>query len=390
MLLPLSALVLVFWILVVADRKRWWPSGESLRSEHESSRSRPTPLDTVVAVPARNEEEVIGECLPSLLAQSGDFLRLIYVDDRSEDRTGSLARELVSVSGRDAQVEIVEGEGPPPGWSGKLYALQQAVSLACAAPWADEVRWFLFTDADIYHPPCSVRSLRAKADEGGFDLVSVMVRLRTASFWERLLIPPFVYFFQLLYPFRRVSDPASRIAAAAGGCVLISRRLLEELGGLESIRGAVIDDVTLARRAKDFGGRLWLGTSPATESRRPYDGLRDIAHMVSRTAFTQLRYSYSLLFLCLVSLAIFLVSPPILCIFALRTCDWATLLAAGGAWGIQTVTLYPVVRHQGVPWFYAATLPLASAFYLWMTALSAWNHRRGRGTRWKGRELDTT
>lgn len=382
-LLALSCGVLLFWSLLALDLRRWWPSRHCLPSsvvpDEEPIR------DVCVAVPARNEEDFVRRCLPSLLAQYRDFRQLIYVDDRSEDRTGEIARELVEAIGKEAAAEVIDGGEPRRGWSGKLHALERAVSHVCGGAGGDDIRWFLFTDADILHPPGSVRALRARADEGGYDVVSVMVRLRAESLAEKLLIPPFVYFFQLLYPFRRVST--SRSAAAAGGCLLVSRDLLERIGGLGAIRDAVIDDLTLARRARDAGGRLWLGLCPSMESLRAYRGLGDVAAMVSRTAFAQLRYSYLLLAGCWLALALFFVSPPVLCLAALAAGEIPPLVAAGGAWALQSLTLYPVVRHQRVAAGYALTLPFAGALYLWMTALSAWNHWRGRGVRWKGRRL---
>ena len=382
-----GSLVLVFWFLLALDRRRWWPSAHALRLDTGVDVARRAFPDTCVIVPARNEEALVEQCLTSLIAQREDFARLIYVDDRSEDRTGEIARRLVEELPGSASIEVLDGDPTRPGWSGKLHALDRAVSFACAGEGEQKIRWFLFTDADIQHPRGSVRALRAKADEGSFDLVSVMVRLRAESFWERLLIPPFVHFFQLLYPFRRVSDPGSRRAAAAGGCLLVSRELLDRIGGLEAIHGAVIDDVTLARKVRDAGGRLWLGLCPGMESRRGYDGLGEIAAMVSRTAFTQLRHSYLFLTGCLAALALLLVSPPFLCLAGLARGEVAGLVTAAGAWGIQTWTLLPVVRHHGVAGIYALTLPFASAFYMWMTALSAWHHWRGKGARWRGRRL---
>ncbi|MBN1441743.1 MAG: glycosyltransferase [Planctomycetes bacterium] len=391
----LAALALLFWIAVAADRARWWPSDHALPIDASAARASPSGRDTLVAIPARDEAEMVERCLPSLLAQADDFARLVLVDDRSGDGTGARARHLAAESPAAEKISVVDGEEPPAGWSGKLHALDLALRRGFEGPGGDVLRWVLFTDADILHPPGSVRALRAVADGGaegcggggGRDLVSVMARLSTSTFWEKLLIVPFVYFFQLLYPFRRVSRPGSRCAAAAGGCAMISREMLERIGGLASIRGAVIDDVALARRAADHGGRLWLGLCPGMRSERRYSSLGGIASMVARTAFTQLRRNWALLVLCLAALAVFLVSPPIVLAAAALSGTWGALGVAACAWAVQAATLYPVVRDHGLAGGWAWTLPLASLGYMGMTALSAWRHWRGTGAVWKGRSL---
>lgn len=384
-LLELSLSIFLFWVLVVLDPMRRWPARQCLPLT-ETEFAPTAAVDTAVVVPARNEAGLLGECLPSLLAQSDAFARLVYVNDRSQDDTGTLARTLTAAFPA-AKARVIEGEPPAAGWSGKLHALECGMALILAEDSAARIRWFLLTDADIRHPPGSVGALRTLAARGGYDLVSVMVRLRAESFWEKLLIPPFVYFFQLLYPFRRVSQASSRAAAAAGGCILVSRQMLERIGGLHSIRGAVIDDIALARRVKNTGGRLWLGICPAMTSRRRYERLADIARMVARTAFTQLGYRYSLLLVCGVALLLLLIAPPLLGGAALVAGQPVSLGVAAGAWMLQALTLYPVVRHHRVERIYALTLPLAGVFYLWMTGLSAWQYWRGQGVLWKGRRL---
>ena len=389
-----------FWAALALDVRRWWPAGLRLRlgapddeRDGDRPRERPKPNDGTasrdvdVLVPAHNEADMVPECLPSLLAQSADLRQVLFVDDRSSDATGDRAREAIEAAAAARVARVVEGVPPAPGWSGKLHALSLALRESAGDP-RGRPRWFLFTDADIRHPPGSIRALTLLAEREGLDMVSVMVRLRSESVWERLLIPPFVYFFQLLYPFRCVRRPASRCAAAAGGCVLISSELLlDRVGGLEAIRDAVIDDVSLAKQAKAAGGRIWLGICPEMLSVRPYDRLSEIAAMVSRTAFTQLRHSYSLLAACLLGLVALFVAPPFVLLGSLAAGDTVGAIGAGAAWAIGAATLAPVVRHQRVPPIYALTLPAASLLYGWMTWLSGWRHARGAGVRWRGREL---
>jgi hopene-associated glycosyltransferase HpnB len=376
-----SGTVLLFWILLVADRKRRWPAGEVLRPV-EVPRADAPEENLLVVVPARNEADALRATLPALLGQAGSFRKLVLVDDRSSDGTGEVAAAIARGSHRAQAILVVSCDPPPPGWSGKVHALEFGLAAALEDERFD---WVLFTDADIFHPGGSIRALVQRASEGPFDLVSVMVRLRAESFWEKLLIPPFVYFFQLLYPFRRVADPRSRVAAAAGGCVLLRGSMLERIGGLESIHDAVIDDVALARRVKRSGGRCWLGLDPQMRSVRPYDRFQDIAGMVARTAFVQLGFRYSLLFGTLLFLGLFFTGPPVLLILALAAGKWVPASLSLLAWALQALSLLPAVRHLRVSALYAATLPASAALYGYMTAVSALRHLRGTGMEWRGR-----
>src|SRR4029077_4704475 len=145
----------------------------------------------------------------------------------------------------------------------KLWAVAQGLTEAGAA---DLV---LLTDADIIHDPRHVATLVAQAERGDLDLVSEMVALACDTPAERALVPAFVFFFQLLYPFARVNDPLSATAAPAGGTILLRRRALTRIGGIAAVRGALIDDVALAAAVKQ-GGRIWLGHSALARSVRPY------------------------------------------------------------------------------------------------------------------------
>jgi len=379
-----SGAVLLFWIMLVADRKRRWPAGEVLRRPAGAAPGDPHEEDLLVLVPARNEADTLRATLPALLAQGDSFRRLVIVDDRSTDGTGDVASTIAAASSHKEKVLVVAGEAPLPGWSGKLHALHSGLGAALKV---EKFEWLLFTDADILHPRGSIRALIQKALEGPHDLVSVMARLRAESFWERLLLPPFVYFFQLIYPFRRVADRCSRVAAAAGGCVLLHSSALDKIGGLESIHGEVIDDVALAKRVKRFGGRCWLGLDPDILSIRPYDTLRDIVRMVSRTAFVQLDFRHSLLLGTFFFLGLFFTGVPILLLFALGTGQWVPFSFCLLAWVLQARSLLPAVNHLRVNALYCATLPVSAALYAYMTGVSAVQHLRGKGVEWRGRRI---
>ena len=393
-----ALLPFVFWGLLALDRSRTWPGELFLPTDAEgpsgSNGTSGADEESIVAVvPARNEADMLTLSLPSLLDQECPGLSVILVDDGSTDETLDVARRLAAKRSTGDRLRIVEATPTPVGWAGKVHALACGVEVATEGVMPE---WLLFTDADIRHRQGSVRALlrKAREPEGPYDLVSVMARLRGESFWERLLIPAFVFFFHLLYPFRRVRSKGSRVAAAAGGCVLIRRETLAAAGGLAALEGAVIDDVALAKAIQGAGGRLWLGFDPGTVSVRPYRGLGPIWRMVSRSAFVQLRYNWLLLAAVVAGLLLFVASPPLLAAMAAWEV-WAPEGASGSAqrallwslfaWALEARALRPYVRHHRVPVGWSLALPFASVLYASMTVSSALDHALGRGSRWKGR-----
>ncbi len=337
--------------------------------------------DVCVVVPARDEAGVLPESLPSLLAQDYPGRAEIFlVDDGSSDGTGDLARELARRHGGPALTVSSPGE-PPPGWTGKLWAVRHGIELARARG----PEFLLLTDADIAHRPDSLRALVAAARTGGFDLVSQMARLRAESPWERLVVPAFVYFFAQLYPFRWIRVPGARTAAAAGGCVLLRTEAAERARIPEAIRQAVIDDVALARAVKRSGGRIWLGLAERVDSVRPYPRLRDLWDMVARSAYAQLLHSPLLLAGTVLGLTLVYLVPPVALLAGLLARDPAAAYLGGLAWLLMTVTYLPMLRHYEQPRRLAPLLPFTAFLYLLMTVDSAVRHHRGRGAAWKGR-----
>ncbi len=364
-MIVLAALSLAVWVYLLTGHGRFWQSGPSLTQTSGG----PSPPVTVV-VPARNEAESIHACLCSLLAQDypGE-LRVVLVDDLSTDGTGGIA-DLV----RDPRLTVLRGAAHPPGWSGKLWALQQGIEAAGHA------RLLLLTDADIEHAPGHLASLVAKLEDGRLDMVSEMVALHCRSAAERALVPAFVFFFQLLYPFAWVNDPGNLVAAAAGGTVLIRAEMLARVGGFAAMRGALIDDVTLARRVKRLG-RVWLGHSGLAASIRPYETAGDVWRMVARCAYVQLGHSPWMLAGTMAGMALVWLLPP-----------WATLFGHGAsramgalAWAAMTASYLPTLRRFGLSPLWAAALPAIAVFYGAATLGSALDHYRGQGVVWKQR-----
>ena len=327
--------------------------------------------EVVAVVPARDEADVIARSIGSLLAQDypGSF-RVLLVDDSSGDGTAEIARWLKGAH----PLDILTGKPLAPGWTGKLWAVAQGVERAGATP-----RYLWLTDADIEHAPDTLSTLVARGEANTLVLVSLMAKLRCDSFAERALIPAFVFFFQMLYPFGRVNKPKG-IGGAAGGCMLVRRDALESAGGIAAIRTALIDDCTLGALLKKQG-RIWLGLTDRSRSIRPYDGAGVIAAMISRSAYAQLRYSPLLLAGTLLGLALVYGAPPALALFA----TGAARLAGLAAWALLAISFQPIARFYRRSPLWGIALPLIAAFYAGCTLLSVWQHMRGRGGMWKGR-----
>ncbi|MEW2576236.1 glycosyltransferase [Streptomyces syringium] len=335
-----------------------------------------------IVVPARDEAEVLPASLPSLLAQDYPGRAEIFlVDDGSTDGTGELARALAAARGGLPLTVDSPGE-PGPGWTGKLWAVRHGMALARSRT---DAEYLLLTDADIAHAPDSLRELVAAARSGGLDLVSQMARLRVAAFWERLIVPAFVYFFAQLFPFRWVNRPGARTAAAAGGCVLLRTEAALRAGVPDAIRQAVIDDVSLARAVQRSGGRIWLGLADRVDSVRPYEGLGGLWRMVARSAYAQLRHQPLVLAGTVVGLAVVYLAPPVALVAGALTGEAVPLVAGATAWAVMTATYVPMLRYYRRPWWSALLLPFTAVLYTLMTVDSAVRHYRGRGAAWKGR-----
>jgi hopene-associated glycosyltransferase HpnB len=359
----IPALTLLIWLYLFFLHGRFWHSTPELSPAIPAFAP-----DVDIIVPARDEAGTIAPVIASLLTQTypGHF-RVILVDDNSSDGTAALA-------GTHPQLTILQGRPKPAGWSGKLFALSQGVE-AGAAP------LLLFTDADITHDPRHLATLVARLETPRADAVSEMVRLNCASWPERVLIPAFVYFFQMLYPFARVNDPLSATAAAAGGTILLRRDALARIGGLAAIKSALIDDVALARKLK-IQGPIFLGHSGLATSIRPYPHIADIWAMITRTAFTQLNYSALLLALTLIGLTLVWLVAPYQVIFGHGWGFCAGLAASA----LAVWSYFPTLARYHQPRALALALPFIALFYMSATIASAMQHWQGTGASWKRRD----
>ena len=381
-LFGLSLLSLVIWCVLLFARGGFWRT-RCAPSVPKDRRDAIAAWPAVVAVvPARNEADVIGPAVTSLLEQdyAGAF-HVIVVDDHSTDGTADCARAASLALGRPERLTVIQAAALPSGWSGKVWAQSQGV--AAIASRGLPADFLLLTDADIGHPADAVTQLVARATNERRDLVSLMVRLRCDSIWEKALIPAFVFFFAKLYPFAWVNDPRNKTAAAAGGCMLVRRAALEEAGGMESIRAALIDDCSLAARIKhrgQGGHPISLDVAARSRSLRPYDGPGEIWNMIARTAFTQLRYSPWLLIGTLIGMTVIYLAPPVVAL-VLGPLGWPAWLA----WGAMCCAYAPMLRYYGRSPLWAPALPLVALFYVGATLASAVRYWRGKGGQWKAR-----
>jgi hopene-associated glycosyltransferase HpnB len=404
------------WVYLVAAHGGFWLTSQRLPAAGASDLGsdgapgvRAWPAVAAV-VPARNESESLPVTLPGLLAQEypGDF-RVFLVDDNSDDGTGAVAAELGEKAARDggAPLTVVSGRSRPEGWAGKVWAMAQGLAAATGTVAAGTAgtgtaaaeimpEYVLFTDADIGWAPAALADLVRGAEADDRALVSQMARLRAETGWERVIVPAFVYFFAQLYPFRKVNDPKSGTAAAAGGCMLVRRSALEQAGGLAPVKGALIDDVAIGTLLKRHGNRTWLGLATDIRSARPYPSLASLWHMIARSAYVQLRYNPLLLAGTITGLLLLYVAPPAGVIAAL------IVTAAGGGgtgpalaglaglagWALMTASYVPMLRLYRLSALRAPALPLIALLYAAMTADSARRHYSGRAVSWRGRAAD--
>ncbi len=369
-------MVLAIWLYFLAGRGGFWLARE--RDAGADGQFGPWPAIAAV-IPARDEADCVGETVASLLRQdyAGAFT-VILVDDQSRDGTAQAARDAAAALGAADRLHVLTGRPLPAGWTGKLWAQYQGVEAAEAALLLPD--YLLLTDADIVYGPGALTALVARAGSRGTVLTSLMVKLRCRSLAERIFIPAFIFFFQMLYPFGWANDPRRATAAAAGGCMLVRHDALKAAGGMAVIRSALIDDCALAKKLKEQGP-IWIGLTDRVHSVRAYPAVDDIRRMVSRTAYAQLNYSPLLLAGTVAGLAVTYLAPVLLAVFAAG----AARVLGVAAWLLMAAAFQPTLRFYRLSPLWGLALPAIAAAYMAFTLDSAYQHARGRGGMWKGR-----
>ena len=363
--LVLGTSSLAIWLIIALLPWRPWSTSERLDSEPSATADL---SDLTVLIPARNESEVIIETLSSIIEQAPDST-IILVDDQSTDGTAELAKSL-----NHPNLSIINGQDTAEGWSGKLYALEQGRQHVTTP-------YLLLLDADIALKPGILATLKSKMLSESLSMLSLMAELKMHTFWEKLLMPAFIYFFKLLYPFHLSNKPNTPIAAAAGGCILLKTEVLSDIGGFAAIRSALIDDCSLAKTVKQHGHSIWTGLTHSVVSQRSYENLASIWLMVTRTAFSQLYFSYLLLSCCIVLMGLAYIVP----VFGIVYFSDYAQLCASLALIIMFLLYLPTLLFYQINLLWCLSMPIAAFLYIIMTCDSALKHTFGKGAEWKGR-----
>ena len=384
----------VAWLWLVLGRGRFWRTDQELNAVVSTTADERDKWPSVsVIVPARDEADLLPITLPTLLTQDypGQF-HVYLIDDGSSDGTAHIAVQAARQCDATDRLTVYSGKILPPGWKGKVWAMRQG--MLCSEQSQSEC--LLLTDADIAYAPGVLRAIVRKLRANRLELVSLMAKLHVVSAWDRLLLPAFVYFFSKLYPFRFVNDPKKAAAGAAGGCVLLRRRALQDTGGLKEIADEIIDDCALAKLIKGSGGRIWMGMTDDVNSIRPYESLANIWNTVARTAFDQLGYSVTVLLGTVLGMLFVYLAPPVSLIIGaiavatlgLSTVSLWLVSVSFFAWALMSVSYLPILRRYRTSYLFTLLLPLSAMVYTAMTVSSALRYWQGHGGEWKGRTYE--
>ncbi|EDX84839.1 glycosyl transferase, group 2 family protein [Synechococcus sp. PCC 7335] len=379
-----TTLAVIIWVVLLLLWGQFWRADQQLSRETSSINDLQGMWPSVaVVIPARNEAALIEKVVRSHLTQTyPGTLSILLIDDKSTDKTAQIAIQTAQKLDRTEILTVLSGTALPTGWTGKLWALEQGFQYLRRQ--SNQPDYVLFTDADIEHSSDNLQRLVTKAESEKLDLVSLMVQLRTQSFWEDLLIPAFIFFFQLLYPFPWVNNPQKKTAAAAGGCVLLRFDALSRINGLQVIRKALIDDCALGAAVKK-NGPIWLGLSNEVKSLRPYPSLESLWQMVARSAYTQLHYSPFLLVGTVIGMALVYWGPPLGFLVGLVVGSRVIALLGLLGWLMMAFAYWPTLRLYKRPAWMAFLLPIIALLYTLMTIDSALQYWTGKGSEWKGR-----
>jgi len=378
-MLFLAALALAIWLYLLLGRGGFWLSSERDDGKVAPIGPKGISANVAIVIPARDEADGIGASIGSLLRQdyAGEWI-IVLVDDGSSDGTAAIASKAAAALGAERRLNVVAGAALPAGWTGKLWAVKQGIDAALRIAPATE--YLLLSDADIVYAPDTLTALVERARAGGLVLTSLMVKLRCQSLAERALIPAFIFFFEMLYPFAWINRAQAATAGAAGGCMLVRADALAQAGGIDAIRNALIDDCALARALK-ARGPIWLGLTQRVHSIRPYPGLQDIRRMVARSAYAQLRYSPLILTGVVAGMGVTYLAPPLIALFG---AGWPRIMGLA-AWLLMAVAFQPTLRFYRLSPLWGIALPAIAFCYTLFTLDSALQYARGQGGLWKGR-----
>jgi len=363
---------LILWVIIILLPWLPWLTRESWDVQKNTSLKNIDLSDITVLIPARNEASVIGKTLRAIASQdSTSSPHVILIDDNSEDNTKEKAESV-----EELDLTIIENKPLKPGWSGKLWALENGRDHM-------ETPYTLLLDADIEIEQGVITGLKEKLLNSEYSFVSLMAQPSLDGFWERLLMPAFIYFFKLLYPFRIANSKSRWVSAAAGGCILLKTSILDDIGGFKAMKETLIDDCTLAKKTKEAGYRTWLGLTHSVKSIRPYSGIREIWNMVARTAYTQLHYSILLLLFCTLLMVLAYIVPVVALLSFSTPKLWFGLLALF----FMFITYMPTLQYYNLSLIYLFSMPLVGVLFLAMTWTSAIRFWKGERMRWRGRTV---
>ena len=372
--LVLAAASLAVWVYLVFARGWFWLG----RERDDTSITPPADAPPVaIVVPARDEADGIAQSVTSLLTQDYPALSLVVVDDDSQDGTAEIARRAAAALGAQGRLSVLTGAPLPARWTGKLWALKQGIA---AAEEKFAPKYLMLTDADIVHAPDTLSWLVAHCEQHRLVLSSLTARWRCDNLAERVHIPAFIYFFEMLYPFAWVNRPDHPMAGAAGGCMLLRTDALRAAGGIEVVRDALIDDCALAAAMKKQGP-IWLGLTERVQSIRPYASWSEIRRMVARTAYTQLNYSPLMLAGTIFGMTLTYLVPPLATVFGSGLAQLFGLLA----WALMAISLQPTLRLYRLSPLWGVALPAITFLFMLYTVDSAYQYFAGTGGTWKGR-----
>lgn len=355
------------WLVILILPWQPWRITESWEPDQQKYENASL-SDLTILIPARNEASVIKNTISSVIRQAAEA-HIIVIDDNSEDQTAEIA-----LNAGNSNLKVIEGKARPEGWSGKLWALEQGREHI-------QTNTVMLLDADIELKERTAAGLYNRLQRSSFSFLSLMSKPSLSGFWDRLLMPAFIYFFKLLYPFKLSNSASSQIAAAAGGCVMMKKEVLEQINGFNSIKDTLIDDCALAKQVKSHGFRTWLGLSHSAQSKRPYSGFAELWDMVARTAYTQLHCSIFLLFTC-TAMMLLIFWIPVAGLFIL---SGYALLIPVCALLIMMITLIPVLHYYRLNVSRALLFPATATLFLAMTWSSALRYWKGERMRWRGR-----